>query len=72
VALKNWSDAFTGHAKKDCYNDPKSAPSSWWQDLRVDDVCIMADRDEVFVDDIEELAQTMKVSLWWPWVKDRC
>jgi acetyl esterase/lipase len=62
VALKTWSDSFMNNAKNDYYTDPKSAPASWWDGLKVGDICLMAGRDELFVDDIEALAETMKVS----------
>lgn len=63
VALKTWSDSFMGNARRDSYNDPKSAPSSWWKGLKVSDICLMAGRDEIFVDDIKALSETMKVSI---------
>jgi len=49
-----------GRAPPDFYNQPAMAPREWWKDLKVDEVLIVAGKDEVLVDDIEVLAQRIQ------------
>ncbi|KAI9812883.1 MAG: hypothetical protein M1827_004401 [Pycnora praestabilis] len=55
-ALRKWSDAFMGSAPSDYYNQPHTAPGSWWEGLKVSEVLILAGADELLVDDIKALA----------------
>ncbi|RDW70171.1 hypothetical protein BP5796_08568 [Coleophoma crateriformis] len=56
-----WSEAFMGSphphtANSDYYNQPITAPASWWKDLMVDDVLIVAGGAEVLIDGIKKFA----------------
>jgi len=37
----------------DFYNQPITAPKTWWEDLQVKKTVIVAGGDEVFIDDIQ-------------------
>ncbi|KAI9874226.1 MAG: hypothetical protein M1830_010047, partial [Pleopsidium flavum] len=60
AALNPWSRAFMSRAQTDNYNQPLNAPASWWKDLKVDAVLILAGADEVLVDDIKEVARRIE------------
>ncbi|RDW89463.1 hypothetical protein BP6252_01495 [Coleophoma cylindrospora] len=56
-----WSEAFMGSphphaANSDYYNQPITAPASWWKDLMVDDMLIVAGGAEVLIDGIKKFA----------------
>jgi hypothetical protein len=59
--LKAWSDAFMGTSKVDNYNNPLGAQPNWWHGSPVGRIIIVGGQDELIVDDIEQLAQNMKV-----------
>lgn len=59
--IKRSAAQFMGKAKEDSYNTPLSASPEWWQDLKVQDICILGAEYEVFVHDIKALANIVKV-----------
>ncbi|KAK4935979.1 hypothetical protein LTR10_023066 [Elasticomyces elasticus] len=56
-----WSRDFLGTTSEDNYNVPLNADPTWWSSLKVNDVCITAGRNEVFLDDIVAFANKMEV-----------
>lgn len=58
--LHRWSTQFRGSAPTDPYMEPLSAPEGWWQGLPAKDVLITAGDDEIFLDDIEEMARRLQ------------
>lgn len=46
-------------ALKDEYNQACQAADEWWEDLQVKGVLIVAGKDEVLVDSIRELGETL-------------
>lgn len=57
AALNQWSSAFLGvpyphTGALDYYNNAITAPESWWKDLQVEDVLIVAAADEVLLDGV--------------------
>ncbi|KAK4934224.1 hypothetical protein LTR10_024440 [Elasticomyces elasticus] len=59
--VHKWSREFLGTTPEDNYNVPLKADPEWWSSLKVNDVCIVAGRNEVFLDDIVKFAKKMKV-----------
>jgi hypothetical protein len=59
--LKTWSAAYTGSSPLDNYNSPLDAPTRWWEKLQDTSICILSGEDEVFVDDIAQFADRLKV-----------
>jgi len=58
-AVRQWADAFIGEAypyptKSDYYNQPITAPESWWDGLKVQEILVLAGEQEVLVDSIKE------------------
>jgi acetyl esterase/lipase len=70
VALKYWGDQFMGAAKVDPYNQPLTAPAGWWLALNVDEILVVAGRDELLVDHIREFARKLEVKMQLPWLGD--
>jgi len=71
-SLGPWARAFMGGAAPDNYNQPLRAPASWWEQLKVEEVLIIAGADEVLVDYVNQLAGKIEVSSvfcivkgWW-------
>jgi len=62
TALRNWSDAFMGHAERDNYNSPLDASPDWWDGIPAEDILVLTGADELFVDDITEFAKKLQVS----------
>jgi len=60
-ALKKWSDQFMTTSAADFYNQPKNANAAWWREAKVEQIAIVAGGDEVFVDDIVDFAEILKV-----------
>lgn len=63
-----WSEAFMNSphphlSNSDYYNQPITAPSSWWKDLKVDEVLVLAGEDEVLVDGITVFTKKLKDGL---------
>ena len=60
---KYWGEIYLGTAKPDEYNQPLTAPESWWKGLDgvVKDMFVTAGRDETPFDDIEQLTRVLKV-----------
>lgn len=61
-AGEQWSSAFVNHpppidAASDYYNQAVTAPTSWWKGLMVEEVFVVAGKEEVLVDGIEEFAK---------------
>lgn len=50
-----------GTSKRDNYNHPIDAPAAWWKGAKVDKIALVAGSNEVFVDDIRTLVETIKV-----------
>ncbi|KAI1000980.1 hypothetical protein K3495_g7217 [Podosphaera aphanis] len=64
-AGKLWSGSYLGApwphtSKNDFYNEPITAPESWWNDLQVEDILIVAGGDEVLIDGIVEFSSKLK------------
>lgn len=59
--LKKWSDAYLDLHQSDFFNTPLGAPEGWWRNLPFDRILILAGGDELFVDDICDMASKMKV-----------
>lgn len=60
-----WSTAFmnspwTHTVNVDNYNQALTAPASWWHNLMVDDILIVAGEDEVLVDGIKEFGKIIQ------------
>ncbi|KAH0537355.1 hypothetical protein FGG08_005834 [Glutinoglossum americanum] len=62
TVLQYWGDQFMGEAKADPYNQPLTASSDWWSALTVDEILIVAGRDELLIDDIREFAKKLEMS----------
>ncbi|KAH8598102.1 prolyl oligopeptidase-like protein [Bisporella sp. PMI_857] len=61
-ALQQWSSAFLDdpypHTKKsDFYNHAVNAPESWWENLKIDRVLIVAGAEEVLLDGINKFVK---------------
>ncbi|KAI9766005.1 MAG: hypothetical protein M1840_007012 [Geoglossum simile] len=63
VTLKYWGDRFMGAAKVDPYNQPLTAPSDWWSALNVNEILVVAGRDELLVDDIRDFTKKLEVKM---------
>ena len=65
AVLSKWATWYMGRADADPYNQPFRASAPWWEHLEsaVRSILITAGRDEVFVDDIEVFARTIKVRI---------
>ena len=50
-----------GSEEADPYNQPGTAPTDWWNDLKTKNILIVAGKDEVLVDDIEAMAKKIQV-----------
>lgn len=64
---RKWSEAFLGtpnphNSNGDNYNQPLQAPTDWWKDIPVQEMLIVAGKDEILVDDIVAFANTLKVT----------
>ncbi|KAI9786493.1 MAG: hypothetical protein M1839_006953 [Geoglossum umbratile] len=62
IVLRYWGDQFMGAAEVDPYNQPLTAPPNWWSTLTVDEILVVAGRDELLVDDIREFAKKLEAS----------
>ncbi|KAG0648401.1 hypothetical protein D0Z07_5470 [Hyphodiscus hymeniophilus] len=64
-ALRQWSNAFIGEeypypTKSDSYNHPITAPISWWEGLKAEEVLVTVGEEEVLVDSISEFAGNLR------------
>jgi acetyl esterase/lipase len=62
---RKWSVAFMGsepphEENADAYNQPIMAPAEWWTGLPVEEVLIVAGKDEILVDDIEAFVGVLR------------
>ncbi|OGM44054.1 hypothetical protein ABOM_007794 [Aspergillus bombycis] len=48
-----WSRAYLGHANRDHYTDPSTAPSTWFRDFPVRKALILAGQNEIMLRDIK-------------------
>jgi hypothetical protein len=62
TALTAWSKAFMGNSLRDNYNHPIDAPAEWWKGIKANKIAFVAGANELFVDDIRTLVETVKVS----------
>ena len=53
---------FMGNAKRDNYSWPLDAPTEWWEDLQVQDICVLGAEYEIFVADVEAWTKKVQVS----------
>lgn len=60
AAGEKWSASFLGSSKLDNYNQAGIAPASWWENLPVEKVLILAGADEVLVDGIVKFEETFR------------
>jgi acetyl esterase/lipase len=60
ISVQRWSKCFIGDSKPDFYNEPLSAPVSWWENIMAEEVLISASKDEVFVDGIVKFGNKLK------------
>jgi acetyl esterase/lipase len=60
AAVDKWSASFLGSSPLDNYNQAGIAPASWWEDLPVEKVLVLAGGDEVLVDGIVKFEETFK------------
>jgi len=51
-----------GTSKRDNYNHQIDAPAEWWKGIKVDKIAFLAGSNEVFVDGIRTLFETVEVS----------
>lgn len=53
--VRLWSADFLGSASTDPYNQPRNAPTGWWDNLSkcVEKILVVGGSDEVFIDDIK-------------------
>jgi acetyl esterase/lipase len=58
---KVWATAYLGGRTRDYYTDASSAPSEWWNGLKVKDVMIIAGEYEILLPIIEDFTQKLKV-----------
>jgi acetyl esterase/lipase len=68
IAGKKWSSAFMNcpwphTSASDYYNQAITAPESWWKDLPVENVLVLAGEDEVLVDGIMEFEKKLSAGL---------
>lgn len=63
--LEKWSAYYLGQAKSDHYNQPLSAPTTWWEgvNVKVQEMVIMAGTDETTFSDIEKFAEVLKPTM---------
>jgi acetyl esterase/lipase len=59
IAVKQWSSAFMGcpwphTSANDYYNQAITAPESWWEGLKVEEILVVAGEEEVLIDGITE------------------
>jgi acetyl esterase/lipase len=64
IAGKQWSSAFLGcpwphEEASDEYNQALTADSSWWRDLKVEQILVTAGEEEVLVDGIREFVEKL-------------
>ncbi|TVY53966.1 putative steryl acetyl hydrolase [Lachnellula suecica] len=55
-----WSSAFLDSAPHDYYNEASTAPASWWADLQVENIFVVAGEEEVLVDGIRRFVGTLE------------
>jgi acetyl esterase/lipase len=60
-----WSAAFMGtpwphSSNADPYNQAVMAPESWWEDVKVQEILVVAGDEEVLIDDIKVWANVLK------------
>lgn len=60
--LKTWSDYFIGNSPIDNYSAALNAPASWWETMPFQKIAVVAGDDEVFRDDVVQMAKTFEVS----------
>jgi len=59
-----WAAGWLGtpwpHANTDFYNQPITAPQDWWEGFQVDEILVLAGKDEVLVDGILKFGETLQ------------
>jgi acetyl esterase/lipase len=63
TALHSFSRSFLSHQPPDYYNEPLSAPESWWSDIPIDELLIVAGEDEVLIDSIRAMDEKLRLAL---------
>lgn len=63
TAVKRWSSAWLAGEKTDFYNQAVMAPKEWWVGLRVEEVLVVAGKEESLLDGIVEFVGKLKGGL---------
>ena len=63
--LEKWSAYYLGQAKPDHYNQPLSAPATWWEEVndKVREMVILAGTDETPFSDTKKFAEVLKTMM---------
>lgn len=58
--LVNWANAYRGDKAADNWNEPFNAPTEWWEDVKTEQILILAGGDEILLSPIQKYAETIK------------
>ncbi|KAI9835657.1 MAG: hypothetical protein M1837_003684 [Sclerophora amabilis] len=58
--LNVYARSYMGCASVDQYNQPGTASAEWWASLKIDDILVVAGKDEVLLDGINRFAEKLK------------
>ncbi|GMF77436.1 unnamed protein product [Aspergillus oryzae] len=58
---KPWSQAYLGRAKHDYYTDASTAPSSWFKNLKNQQILVLAGQNEIMLPSIRHFVDKVKV-----------
>ena len=61
--ISMWAKTYLGDAPEDNYNYPSKAPTSWWENMQVQEILIVGGGDEMMRADIQKLGKDIKVSV---------
>ncbi|KAE8396189.1 Alpha/Beta hydrolase protein [Aspergillus alliaceus] len=57
---KPWSHAYLGSAKHDWYTDASTAPSSWFENLKTQQILVLAGQNEIMLPSIRQFVDKVK------------
>lgn len=60
-ATAKWAAAYLNGKKPDAWSEPLGAPTEWWRGALVERVIVLAGKDEILLDAIEEFVARFKV-----------
>jgi acetyl esterase/lipase len=58
--LTSWANSYRGSKAADNWNEPFTAPTEWWADVKTERILILAGGDEILLSPIEEFAKKIK------------